>query len=141
MEYLKNLELQNDIEFQVCSQFNQSNITQHLFGYFDEYKPLFGMGLPIPEFYINNIKINGKDIQTIGKAKTTIKFKHNGIDYIKFFNTHKWIEENNIGYNKDLNIEVIGELTNNIWNNNKYPQVLINKIEIKEDEINFDDLF
>ena len=40
-----------------------------------------------------------------------------------------------------MKIEVIGTLAWNEWQGNKTPQVIIDDIEVKKDELSFEDLF
>lgn len=65
-----------------------------------------------PLFYIENIKVNTKDIQKIGNA--TYKFRYNNINYVKNFGSKVWFdrfcckEQNSFGYN-NLKVELVGK--------------------------------
>lgn len=136
------LELTNDIIHIVTASFDNVNkIPMNLFTEFENTEQLWGSGLPKPSFHISGIRINGKDIQQLGRGNT-IKFKCGNVDFIKFFTSNKEKEEMFLGENKELKVEVIGELCINEWNENSYPQVIIDKFEFKEvGKLDWGDLF
>src|SRR5699024_3607802 len=88
--------------------------------------------LPKPLFHIKGVLINGSDIQVIGKNEKTIKFIYKDISFIKFQVTKDLKEQFHIGKNKQLSIEVIGELDKNVFRGKVNNQVIIDKIEIKD---------
>ena len=126
-KYLSTLNLSTETVHDVCAVYDFNNT--ELFGIFEPYKTLFGQGLPMPLFAIKNIRINGAEIQAIGKARTTIKFNYKGLDFIMFFKSHDWQKENHIGENIELNISVIGELGINEYNGNTSNQVIVSTFE------------
>ncbi len=130
-QFAKNINLDDSIN--VTVPFNANLIPQYLFGYFDEYEDLWGQSIPKPTFYIYNIHINSNDIRVMGKNKTTIKFSYQGVDYLKFYVSHeeqdtKWF----IGESINLNVELIGELSQNSFRGRISPQCIINDFEVNK---------
>ena len=141
-DYCNNLDIDFNTEYKVIKSLDVQNIPSYLYGYFDEFKEIFGNDLKEPIYHIYNIHLNGKNIQEIGKSKTTIKFRINDIDFIKFFCSKDWKEKYNIQKDVDMDIEVIGKLQINEWENNTKKQVIVEEMEIQqENNFNFDDLF
>lgn len=141
-DYCNSLDMDFNTEYSVIKSLDVQNIPSYLYGYFDEFNEIFGNDLKEPLYHIYNIHINGKDIQEIGKSKTTIKFRINDIDFIKFFCSKDWKEKYNIQKDIDMDIEIIGKLQINEWENNTKKQILIEEMEIQlENNFNFDDLF
>lgn len=141
--YCNSLDMDFNTEYSVIKSLDVQNIPSYLYGYFDEFNEIFGNDLKEPLYHIYNIHINGQDIQEIGKSKTTIKFRINDIDFIKFFCSKDWKEKYNIQKDVDMNIEIIGKLQINEYEGNTKKQILIEEMEIQQEEnnFNFDDLF
>lgn len=130
--------------FKATQSFKSDEIPIEMFDCYTEYSDIFGRGIPEPKFHIMNFTINSGDIMELGRNKTTLKFVHDGVDYIKFFCSKKDKEDIfRIGKNKDLNVEIIGNLTLNEWNGTTTPQCIIDRIEAVEIEntLTFDDIF
>lgn len=141
-DYCLSLKLDLDKEKWVLKSFNVGDIPIYLWGYFDSFLDLFGTDLEEPQFEIKDIKINGKDIQEIGKSRTTIKFKIGDISFIKFFCSSDWKKGHHIGEDVEMNLSVIGRLQINEYEGNTNKQVLIDDLEVNlENELNFDNFF
>ena len=78
----------------------------------------------------------------MGKSKTTLKLKQNGIDIVWFFADKKKKEKLKLGnvindefvYNPidgKYILEIIGTLGINNWNGRQYNQIIVNDFEIK----------
>lgn len=144
-EYMENIDIDYQPEILVLQSYLTSEIPLSLFGEFtgqDERYNIWDIKfLPKPLFHIRDIYINGNDIQVIGKNKKTIKFSYKGIDFIKFFCSKEFKEQLHIGKNKQLSIEVIGELDKNVFRNRVNNQVIIDKIEVKDYNRSINDVF
>jgi uncharacterized protein YlzI (FlbEa/FlbD family) len=79
---------------------------------------------------IEDITINPKDIQVIGKNSDTMKFTFNGITYIKFKAKDLISEISN--YSNKISICAAGKANMNYWGGRSVPQVLLDEIEIRE---------
>ena len=124
----------------VLQSYTIKYLPKRLFGLYDQYNELWGHGMSNPKFYINNINIDTKkDIQTLGKGNT-VKINNSDIS-IMFFNISDIDKERLMCYNK-ATLEVVGELNVNEWNGRKYPQIIVDKFEIKEynNDISLEDL-
>ena len=94
--------------------------------FFDDIKKMqpFGAGNPIPTFLIKDLKVikstvlNRKHISSILKSK--IGFS---INSISFNSMNSKIGEHLLNYKKNLN--VLGQINENIWNNKKTLQLTI----------------
>ena len=104
----------------------------------ESYK-IWGKGVPEPTFVITNIKIPAKDIIAYGENKNFIKFKYNGIDFVKKYcckdewETMTLRDRYILGENhKILDMVVIGTFVLNEWDGTVYPQVKIKYFESVE---------
>ena len=97
--------------------------------FYNEIKKLepFGMGNPIPTFLFKNLKVikpsivNNKHVSLILKSKTGFSIKA-----ICFNSTHNKVREYLLNYKNNLN--VLGQINENIWNNKKTLQLTIRDI-------------
>lgn len=141
-EWTEGLDLDIEPEHEVVQVFNNGNIPDIPFGFGDEYKDLWGQGVPYPVYGITNININSKDIQIMGRNKATIKFEYKGKEYIKFFCSQKIKDKLCVGKNKKVSLDIIGKLTYNIYNGNVTKQVIIEDFEVREPkELKWEDIF
>ena len=94
--------------------------------FYDNIKRLepFGTGNPVPTFLLRGLKIikpmvlNNKHISSILKSKTGFS-----IESISFNSINTKLGEHLMNYKN--NIDVIGQISENIWNNKKTPQLII----------------
>ena len=144
-EYMENVDIHYQPDIEVLQSYYASEIPLNLFGEFTEQDERCNLWdtkyLIKPLFHIKGIHINGKDIQVLGKNEKTIKFLYKEISFIKFQVNKDLKEQLCIGKNKQLSIEVIGELDKNIFRNKVTNQVIIDKIEVKDYERKVDDVF
>ncbi len=121
------------------------NIPKSLFGFADEWDFLWNNTFLKPVFNIENICINSKNIQVLGKGNT-IKFKKDNIEFIKFRITEDEKEKLCLEESKDLCINTICNLTINEFRGRIILQAQIEIIEInyeiKENKkITWEDVF
>lgn len=131
----------------VVKTYNMSidNIPKSLFGFADEWDFLWNNTFLKPVFNIENICINSKNIQVLGKGNT-IKFKKDNIEFIKFRITEDEKEKLCLEESKDLCINTICNLTINEFRGRIILQAQIEIIEInyetKENKkITWEDVF
>ena len=98
----------------------------------EQYARCWGTGVEAPKFYIPRVRINAKDIRTLGSVNT-LKFTYKDVDYLKFFASNNDKELLSIGKNKPLIIDLLGTLGVNEYNGRKTLQVKIDKFEIVEE--------
>lgn len=110
-----------------------------------ENEAIWGNTVPKPKFAISNIYINASDIVAMGENATFIRFKHNGISYIKKYCRKEEFAEMTLadrkvfGKNtKSLVLNVIGEFQLDAYNDTVYPQVKILYYDVREAQ--FDEL-
>lgn len=99
----------------------------------DELKSYWGRGFEKPLFYVKLDNVSSNDVAIIGQKKDTIRITKNNITYIKFKCSKKEIDE--IKSTSIRGIELVGNFSVNEWNNNIYPQVLIERLEINGTEV------
>jgi len=129
-----------DLENYIVEDFLKSNTVDHnIFSYISEISSLafnqdfyddikkiepFGTGNPVPTFLLKDLKIiktsvlNNKHISTILKSKTGFSVKS-----ISFNSINTKIGEYLMSYKNNIN--VIGQINENIWNNKKALQLTI----------------
>ena len=113
----------NDNIFSYVSEISSLAFTQ---GFYDDIKKLepFGTGNSVPTFMLKDLTIikpitlNHKHISAILKSKTGFSIKS-----ISFNSIDTKIGEYLLNYKKDIN--VIGQINENIWNNKKALQLTI----------------
>lgn len=144
-EYMEDIDIHYQPDIEVLQSYYTSEIPLNLFGEFtgqDERCDLWDTKYLIkPLFHIKGIYINGNDISVIGKNEKTIKFLYKDISFIKFQANKDLKEQLHTGKNKQLSIEVIGELDKNVFRDRVNNQVIIDKIEVKDYNRNVNDVF
>ena len=106
----------------------EAEVSSHAFnqGFYDEIKKLepFGNGNAVPTFLLKNLKIvkvtilNDKHISVVLKSKTGFSIKS-----ISFNTKNTKLGEYLISYKNNMN--VLGQINENIWNNKKTLQLTI----------------
>lgn len=109
--------------------FPMESIPKSLFGFGDDWDFLWNNTFVKPVFNIEGININSKDIQILGKGNT-IKFKKDGIEFIKFKTTEDEKAELYLKEDKELVINTICNLTVNEWKGRITLQAVIEAMEI-----------
>ena len=97
--------------------------------FYDDIKRLepFGTGNPVPTFLFRNLKIikanivSNKHVSLILKSSTGFSIKS-----IFFNSTNNRVSEYLLNYKKNFNL--IGQITQNFWNNKKTLQLIIKDI-------------
>lgn len=88
----------------------------------DNNKNIFKNGISTPLFGIKQIRVNECNFMW---SKNTLRIKHGNVTYIKFQTS-----EQDMLKLKECNfLDLVGNFQINIWNNNKYSQVVVNDIE------------
>lgn len=90
-------------------------------------------GFEKPKFYIKLDNLKGNEVDIIGQNRNTIRIKHNNITYVKFKCTPEEIAE--IEDKKIKEVEIIGSFAQNEYMDRIYPQVIIDKLEVKAEEV------
>ena len=96
----------------------------------DRGKALYGQGCKEPIIIAEDITIDPKTINIIGKNADTIRFIFNGVTYIKFKATE--LIDQIKSYSDKINITAAGRANVNHWGGRMTPQIQIDEIEIKE---------
>ena len=96
----------------------------------DRGKALYGQGCKEPIIIAEDITIDPKTINIIGKNADTIRFTFNGVTYIKFKATE--LIDQIKSYSDKINITAAGRANVNHWGGRITPQIQIDEIEIKE---------
>lgn len=148
VEYYNGLNLSYSPQIDVLKSYSINDIPNYLFDEFGaKMDVIWGKGLEQPKFHIT-LEYNPIDFTIMGKSKTTLKLKQNGIDIMWFFTDKKKKEKLKIGYiNEDgdfienpfvdtiYKLEIIGTLGINVWNNRTTNQIIVEDFEVKEKKI------
>jgi len=138
--FMLNKEKLNDFKKYILEDFlNSNSVNDHIFSYESEVSSLtfnqdfynnikqlepFGTGNSVPSFLIRGLKIikpvilSNKHISLILKSKTGFSIKS-----ISFNSNNTKVGEYLVNYKKEIN--VIGQINENIWNNKKTLQLTI----------------
>jgi single-stranded-DNA-specific exonuclease len=97
---------------------------------FDVYKDdrIWGQKNDAPLIAVTGLSLSQSDIQVCGARSDTLRFKVNGITYIKFFASQDIEKLRQAG--DEFVITIIGEGAINEWNGTTSPQVIIKDYEI-----------
>ena len=148
VEYYNGLNLSYSPQIDVLQSYSINNIPNYLFNEFGaNMDVIWGKGLEQPKFHIT-LEYNHIDFTIMGKSKTTLKLKQNGIDIMWFFTDKKKKEKLKIGYINEsgdfienpfvdtiYKLEIIGTLGINVWNNRTTNQIIVEDFEVKEKKI------
>ena len=125
---LKNVNFNDNFyEVEFCTNAKDDDISDFIF---DVYKDdtIWGQKNDSPLMCVTDVKIKQSDIQVCGARKDTLRFKYNGITYIKFFATKDIEKLQNCG--DEFNLTIIGEGALNEWAGAVSPQIMIKDYEI-----------
>lgn len=128
-------------QIQVVNTYRVNSIPTELYDireHLDELN-VCGKGLDVPLIHIEPFEVNGKDIIELGASKTMLKIVKGDTSFILQFMSKEKKEALNVGKNKSFKLEIVGEPQYNIWNDNKYKQVIVKDYEILEN--NWEDDF
>lgn len=146
VEYYNGLNLSYSPQIDVLQSYSINNIPNYLFNEFGaKIGVIWGKEIAEPQFHIV-LDYSPIDITIMGKSKTTLKLKQNGIDIVWFFADKKKKEKLKLGniindefvYNPidgKYILEIIGTLGINNWNGKQYNQIIVNDFEIKPKKI------
>lgn len=148
VEYYNGLNLSYSPQIDVLQSYSINDIPNYLFDEFGaNMDVIWGKGLEQPKFHIT-LEYNPIDFTIMGKSKTTLKLKQNGIDIMWFFTDKKKKEKLKIGYINEggdfienpfvdtiYKLEIIGTLGINVWNNRTTNQIIVEDFEVKEKKI------
>ena len=95
---------------------------------------MWGQQNELPLIAVNKIFINNSDVAIMGRNHDTIKFKVNGVEYIKFFASSLIPEFEK--YN-EMAISLVGKPTINEYMGSETPQIMIEDLEISNSELLF----
>lgn len=101
---------------------------------------VYGQGIQIPTIHIKPFRINGRDLQSLGRG-TTLKLKQQDYDIMFFFMSKEKCEQLYVGKNKNYKIEIIGELGINEFRGKRTKQIIVQDYEIRDDELSIEDIF
>ena len=148
VKYYNGLNLSYSPQIDVLQSYSINDIPNYLFNEFGaNMDVIWGKGLEQPKFHIT-LEYNPIDFTIMGKSKTTLKLKQNGIDIMWFFTDKKKKEKLKIGYINEggdfienpfvdtmYKLEIIGTLGINVWNNRTTNQIIVEDFEVKEKKI------
>lgn len=101
---------------------------------------IWGHGIEEPKLHITNINVKAKDIEWIGKTSSTMRISIGDMVLLKFKLSAD--EKTDIMSRDSFDMEIIGSLNVNEFNEEKTKQIMIDEYEIKKaKEISFDDFF
>lgn len=130
-----------DIEFDVNSLevdilFTENNINKDLITKFGSLNHIYGNGIPQPKFAFE-LMIDAMAFNFIGRNASTVKFRINGVDFIKF-NSKELAQQIQSLETPTIKATVIGRAQINEWGGNITPQIMIDDIEVEghEEELN-----
>lgn len=136
IEELKSVSIYDSCKYNIVDRAYINKVSAHDIMQVSELNNHWSRGFEQPKFYIRLDNIEPKQVEVIGQKRDTIRIKHDYITYVKFKCTED--EINKIKNTCVRSVEIIGTFDVNEWNDRLYPQVHIEKLEFKGDEINFE---
>lgn len=141
--FLDNIQIIQDIDYDICANINASDITLKLCEDIQKYNVIWGNDIPKPLFYT---RLEHPEVNIYRKSTTTLKLFKHGVSFIKFFCDQKTIDE--FENCNNLVVDVIFELDINEYNGEVMPQANIIKWELVNNEqtqpqsqFNWDEIF
>jgi len=109
-----------------------TNIPSRLYSLKMDYNELWSKGVDKPIYHIQPFTIYNTSIKQLGKGNT-IKFNHQGVDFIMFFVSNKIKEQLYMGKSeRKIELELIVELGVNEYMGKKTNQAIIQQLEVRE---------
>lgn len=96
----------------------------------DKYKDVFGQNNDEPIVLIENVPV--ENLRLVGADKTTINFKFNEIEYVKFKDQEL---ADTLLNNRNSTVNIIGRATMHEWLGRKTPQIQIIDMEFCDDKM------
>ena len=118
-------------EIPVTAVLIPKQITNKLCKACEDYKDIWGHGIPEPTFYIN-AEIDETNVQVFEKRTTTVKITVNGVDFLLFMATPEQVDKLTQKGKKSLSLIVT--LSTNEWNGVVKPQGKIKQFEVDKVE-------
>lgn len=118
-------------EIPVAAVLTPKQITNKLCKVCEDYKDIWGHGVPEPTFYINT-EIDETNVQVFEKRTTTVKITVNGVDFLLFMATPEQVGRLTQKGKKSLSLIVT--LSTNEWNGVVKPQGKIKQFEVDKFE-------
>ncbi len=134
--FLDGLDLDVEPDIEVAAQIEPNNITRNLANVCVENNILWGKDVNKPLFHCTLIS---PQIYVYRNRSTTVKLVQDGIEFIKFFVSNE--EANQFESAQGKSIEVVVSLGLNEYNGQIKPQAVIERYEIKENEIDWEAIF
>lgn len=123
-EISKNIPSNSELVYSVDGIYNGNSLNKAIVISVAGMSNIWGTTIKEPLFAIEKLQINSENISLIGSKKTTISFRHNDIDFIKF-NTNEEEYQMIISGGKDIEFTIIGRFSINEYNGNSKAQILI----------------
>lgn len=127
-EQLKDIEIDIDIH-EVDLIVPAKQLKVGLFKELDKHRNLWGFKVEEPLIAVKELSVDKNNVQLMGSNKTTIKFVHNNIEFIKF-KTNEEAYEDMISKGQTLIIDVVGRFGFNEYQGKKIPQVIMEDFEV-----------
>lgn len=118
-------------ETPVTAILTPKQITNKLCKACEDYKDIWGHGVPEPTFYIN-IEVDETNVQVFEKRTTTVKITVNGVDFLLFMSTPEQVDR--LTQKGKKNLSLIVTLSTNEWNGVVKPQGKIKQFEVSKVE-------
>ena len=134
--FLDGLDLDVEPDIEVAAQIDPNNITRNLANVCVENNILWGKDVNKPFFHCT---LTTPQIYVYRNRSTTVKLIQDGIEFIKFFVSNE--EASQFESAQGKSIEVVVSLGLNEYNGQIKPQAIIERYEIKENEIDWSEYF
>jgi single-stranded-DNA-specific exonuclease len=118
----------HDVDFVVPFKQFKPEVVKDIY----KHKDIWGQKVEEPKIVVEGLEINHDEIFLNGAKKNTLKFKLNGIEYIKFFYNE---DSFNTAFPKPSSryvLNIVGRCSQNEWEGKITPQLLIEDFEVVE---------
>jgi len=122
-EVVSKIQVSNFLIYDVDGIFNDKTLNKTIIESVAKHKNIWGNSVDEPLFAIENLVVNSKDIELMGKNKNTIKINHDGIALMKFFTNED--RYNDMKQHQAINVTIIGKFSINEYNGKITPQIII----------------
>ena len=96
-------------------------------------KYMYSTNIKEPLIYVENVKVQTKDIKLIGKKKNTIKIETDEVDFIKFRSSEE-VYNDMVDWKDEVVLNIVGRASINEYNGKLTGQIFVDEWEVLEND-------
>lgn len=134
-EVVSRMKVSDVLIYDVDGIFDEKTLNKFVIESIGKLKNIWGNSVDEPLFVVENLTVNSKDIELMGKNKNTIKIIYNGISLLKFFTSED--KYNQMKQHQAISLTIIGKFGINEYNGKITPQIIIEDLMYSPSVVKF----